>query len=199
MALSLTIFGISDLLVFVLVFALVYAVLSKSKFFNKPDIPALIAISIAILSLASAFFVDFIIAFLPYVLAILVFLFLIMLLFSTVTIPQESIGSYLRKSTLVPVLIVFMMFIFGLIAYGAASQQLSAPAVSSSTCISNCGTASSASNSTNNNQGAVNKSFNYITGAYVISLLTSPNVMSLLLALAAMAVAVYFMTREKGA
>ncbi len=203
MALSLQIFGIYDLVIFVLVFALVYAVLSRSRFFDKSDIPALIAIAVALVSLASAFFVDFVIAFLPYVLAILVFLFLIMLLFNTATIPQESVGAYLKKSTLVPVLIVFIMFIFGLIAYGAASQQLGTTPVASTACIANCGSSSTAANSTSSNSSSgsvtVNHSLDYITSAYVISILTAPSVMSLLLTLAAMAVAVYFMTREKGA
>ncbi len=204
MALNLAIFGVYDLVVFVLVFALVYAILSRSRFFDKSDIPALIAVGVAIVSMASSFFVAFVVAFLPYVLAILVFLFLMMLLFNTATIPQESIGAYLKKSTLIPVLIVFMMFIFGLIAYGAASAQFGGAQPSSTACIANCGTStnSSASNSSSSGSSSgvvVNTSFNYITSSYVISILTSPDVMSLLLTLAAMGVAVYFMTREKAA
>jgi hypothetical protein len=183
--LSLPAFGVYDLLIFVLIFSLVYAVLSRSKFFYKSDIPALIAIAVALISLGSAFFVEFVVAFLPYVLALLVFIFVIMLLFSTALVPTETVTSYLKKSTLVPMLIIFIMFIFGLVAYGIASGQ---------------NPAASTSGSGGTNGGPiVNQNLNYVTGPYIISILTTPQVLSLLLTLIAMAMAVYFMTRPKGA
>lgn len=200
---SAPLFGIYDLLVFVLIFSLVYAILSRSKFFDKSDIPALIAISVALISLASSFFIYFILAFLPYVLGILLFIFLVILLFSTATLPTETIGSYLKKSTLVPAIIIFMMFIFGLIAYGsAASQGMSSSYSPPTSCVSSCGSAGSGG-STNTTSGGggqiVRTSFNDVTASYIISILTAPQVLSLLLTLFAMAMAVYFMTRSKGA
>ncbi len=193
--LSLPIFGIYDLLIFVLIFALVYAILSRSKFFTSSDIPALIAISVALVSLASSFFVDFIIAFLPYVLVLLVFIFVVMMLFATAAVPQETVGAYLKKSTIVPVLIIFLMFMFGLVAYGSAASQSVATTQPSNSCIS-C----TAGTTTNSNNGVVvNNNLNYVTGPYILSILTAPPVLSLLLTLGAMAIAVYFMTRQKSA
>lgn len=201
--LSLPIFGMYDLLVFVLIFSLVYAVLSRSKFFSKSDIPALIAVSVAIVSLGSAFFVSFIIAFLPYVLAILVFLFLIMLLFNMATVPQEAVGSYLKKSTLIPVLIIFMMFIFGLIAYGTAASQNAGSYTAPTACVGACSGSNATSSGSGTSSGSsgtvIRTSFSDETSTYIISILTAPSVLSLLLTLFAMAMAVYFMTRQRGA
>ncbi len=211
---SLPTFGLYDLLVFVLIFSLVYAVLSRSKFFDKSDIPALIAVAVGLISLASTFFVTFIIAFLPYVLAIAVFVFLIILILNTAMVPQEGITSYLKKSTLVPALVIFMMFIFGLIAYGYASSQSHSGTLSPSTVCVGCTTSSSSGGSSSSGSSSsgggssssgssssggtpVNQNFNYITSQYIISILTAPQVLSLILTLMAMAVAVFFITRER--
>ena len=198
--LSLSAFGIYDLLVFVLVFSLVYAILSKSKFFDKSDIPALIAVSVALISLMSTFFVAFVVTYLPYVLAILVFIFLMLLLFSTAEMPRESIGDYMRRSTLVPVILVFMLFIFGLIAFGAVASQFPINATSGSGCgVSGCPSSGGSPNSSAPSGPIIRTSFNDYTSQYIILILTNPQVLSLLLTLVAMAIAVYFMTREHGA
>ena len=201
--LSLSYFGIYDLLVFVLIFAIVYAVLSKAKFFVKPDIPALIAVAVAMLALTSSFFVTFVVAFLPYVLAVLVFIFLILLLMSTATFPQEAISTYLKKSSLIPALLIFLLFLFALLAYGyAASQFPPSNATPPVTCL-NCNTTTTGGSTPTTTSGSntskivVRSSMNDLTGSYILSILTAPQVMTLLLTLAAMAVAVYFMTREK--
>jgi hypothetical protein len=199
--LSLSAFGIYDLLVFVLVFSLVYAILSKSKFFDKSDIPALIAVSIALISLVSTFFVAFVVTYLPYVLAILVFIFLMLLLFSTAEMPAASIGDYMRKSTLVPVILVFMLFIFGLIAFSSVASQFPISGTSSNSCGISCPSSggSTGSNSSAPSGPITRTSLNGLTSQYIISLFTNPQVLSLLLTLMAMAIAVYFMTRERGA
>ncbi|MCW1294981.1 MAG: hypothetical protein QXP07_03985, partial [Candidatus Parvarchaeum sp.] len=115
-------FGLYDLAVFVLVFALVYGLLARSKFFSSSDIPALIAVAVGLITLMSSFFVSFLITFLPYVLTIMFFIFLVIFLLSTALVPQNSIVDYLKKSSLVPALVIFVMFIFGLIAFGTVSS-----------------------------------------------------------------------------
>ena len=183
-------FGVSDIVTFVLIFAVIYGIISRSRLFQKPDIPALIAVSVAILALLSSFFVYFLEAFIPYVLAILVFIFLVLLLLSTASVPQAAISNYLSKSAMLPLLVIFIMFIFGLIAYGYAVSQVS-PITSSTT------TPSSVTSTTTST--GVNASMfpNDITSGYILSIITAPSVLSLILTLAAMAIAVHFMTRER--
>ncbi|MCL4399574.1 hypothetical protein M1293_03680 [Candidatus Parvarchaeota archaeon] len=183
-------FGVSDIVTFVLIFAIVYGLLSRSKFFQKPDIPALIAVSIGILALVSSFFVYFIESFIPYVLATLVFIFMILLLLSTALVPQDAISNYLRRSAMLPLLVILIMFIFGLIAYGYAVSQVS-PIVPS--------TSANVTTSVTSPPTTVNASTfpNDLTNGYVLSIITAPSVLSLLLTLGAMAIAVHFMTRER--
>jgi hypothetical protein len=183
---------VSVLLVFVLVFSVVYAVLARSKFFSKPDIPALIALSIGLVTILSQLFVNFVVAFLPYIVALLVFIFGIVLLLSTALIPQESMSNYLKKSLIVPVLLIFMVFIFGLIAFGVASSGTVNTANTPST-----QPITVTSPSSGQTQTLITRvSFSDLTSQYIISLLTAPSVLSLLLTLGAMAMGVFFMTRD---
>ena len=160
---SLPIFGLYDLIVFVLIFAIVYGLLSRSKFFNSSDIPALIAVAIGLTALTSSFFVSFLITFLPYVLVTLLFIFLAVLLLSAALVSQGSIIDYLKKSSLVPAMVIFMMFIFGLIAFGVVSAGYHKIGATSST------TAASTTSVIN----ASTTSFpTDLTSTYIITLLT---------------------------
>lgn len=194
------IFGAYDLLVFLLVFSLVYGLLSKSKFFVSSDISALIALAIGLSALLSSYFVVFIINFLPYVLAMIAFVFLLLMLVHTIGVSNDSIGSYLKRSTLVPAIIILMMFIFALIAYGNTSAYFlpsapSSPAVSSPPTTTTTSTSSGSTNPVN--AISTSTSFpSYLDSGYILGILTTPSVLSLLLTLAAMTVAVYAMTKE---
>ncbi len=175
--------GLYDLVVFLLIFSVSYGFMRRFKFFDSSDIPALIALAISLVALTSSFFVSFIATFMPYVLFILVFIFLIILLLSVALVPQESITSYLRKSTVVPGLVVMMMFIFGLIAFGTVSSQQTGASGSYSV---------SATNTT------VTSTFpTDLTGQYIISIFTNTTFLSMILTLLAMTLAVFAMTREK--
>ena len=185
-------YAIYYVLVFVLVFSLVYGVLSKYKLFQKSDIIALIAVSVAAISLASSIFVAFIVAFIPYVLAIVLFIFLVILGYVSALGPTEGITSYMGRSVLVPAIVIFLLFIFGLIAYGAASSAVNAgqPSAPAS------GGGGSSSGGSAPSGPAVRYSFSDISSTYIIEILTNPSVLSLLLTMMAMALAVYFMTRD---
>jgi hypothetical protein len=190
------VFGAYDLIVFLLVFTIVYGLLSRSKFFTASDLPALIALAVAFAALASSFFVAFILQFLPYVLAILVFLFLILLLLYTIGVPSEAVSGYLKKSTLVPAILVLVMFIFGLIAFGNTSALFYS---STSHVVSTTSHPTSVNSSSSGAVSSISSSTtfpSYLNSAYVLGILTNPSVLSLLLTLGAMAVAVYAMTRE---
>ena len=178
-------FGLYDLAVFVLVFALVYGLLARSKFFSSSDIPAIIAVAVGLITLMSSFFVRFLVTFLPYVLAIMLFIFLVIFLLSTALVPQSSIIDYLKKSSLVPALVIFVMFIFGLIAFGAVSSYY--PGVLGIT------------NSTNTNSTAVVSTSSFpgdLNSAYILSILTSPSFLTTILTLMAMTIAVFALTRQ---
>jgi len=178
-------FGLYDLAVFVLVFAIVYGLLARSKFFSSSDIPAIIAVAIGLITLMSSFFVSFLITFLPYVLAIMFFIFLVIFLLSTALVPSSSIVDYLKRSAIVPALVIFVMFIFGLIAFGTVSSYY--PGVFG---ISN----STAVNSTS----AVSRSSfpGDLNSTYILSILTSPSFLTTLLTLLAMTIAVFALTRQ---
>ena len=178
-------FGLYDLAIFVLVFALVYGLLARSKFFSSSDIPALIAVAIGLVTLMSSFFVSFLITFLPYVLTIMFFIFLVIFLLSTALVPQSSIIDYLKKSSLVPALVIFVMFIFGLIAFGTVSSYY--PGVLG---VVNSTTA-------NNTTVASTSSFpGDLNSTYIMSILTSPSFLTTILTLMAMTIAVFALTRQ---
>ncbi len=169
--------------VFILIFAVVYAVLVRTKFFDRSDIPALIALAVAASSLLSTFFVSFVITFLPYVLIVVVFVFVVILILATGNVPSESVTKVITKSALVPAIILFILFIFGLIAYGIVSTNI--PSLPSSNVSLNLHSSTPYRSSLSN-----------ISASYIIALITSPSVLSLIITLAAMALAVYFMTRN---
>ncbi|MCL4396906.1 hypothetical protein M1494_00990 [Candidatus Parvarchaeota archaeon] len=179
-------FGLYDLAVFVLVFALVYGLLARSKFFSSSDIPALIAVAVGLITLMSSFFVSFLVAFLPYVLAIMFFIFLVILLLSTALVSSSSITDYLKKSSLVPAMVIFVMFIFGLIAFGTVSSYYPGVlgAVNSTTTSSTVTAVS-----TSSFPGDLNST-------YIISILTSPSFLTTILTLLAMTIAVFALTRQ---
>jgi hypothetical protein len=182
-------FGLYDLAIFVLVFALVYGLLTRSKFFSSSDVPAIIAVAIGLITLMSSFFVSFLITFLPYVLAIMFFIFLVIFLLSTALVPQSSIIDYLKKSSLVPALVILVMFIFGLIAFGTVSSYY--PGVLG---ITNSTTSTTTANST-----AVISTSSFpgdLNSVYILSILTSPSFLTTLLTLIAMTIAVFALTRQ---
>lgn len=181
---SLPTLGLYDLAVFVLVFALVYGLLARSKFFSSSDIPALIALSVGLITLLSSFFVRFVVTFLPYVLAIMLFIFLAILLLSTSLVSQTSIVDYLKKSSLVPALVIFMMFIFGLIAFGTVSAYY--PGV----------LASSTTNSSTSAAVSTTAFPSDLNSTYIISILTSPSFLTTILTLMAMTLVVFALTRQ---
>ncbi|MCL5009741.1 MAG: hypothetical protein M1433_02055 [Candidatus Parvarchaeota archaeon] len=201
--------AIAYLLVFALVFSITYAILSRSKFFYRSDIPALISVAVGLAAVVSQFFVVFVVSFIPYILALLVFIFALILLLSTAMVPIDSISSYLKKSTIIPISLVFIVFIFGMIAYGETATlvngnvpvQQSTQILGSTTPTSTSQTTTSnnpgVSAPTNSNKGIpIRISFSDITSQYIISILTAPTVLSLILSMAAMAMAVFFMTRD---
>ncbi|MEM0143449.1 MAG: hypothetical protein QXL94_05815 [Candidatus Parvarchaeum sp.] len=178
-------FGLYDLAVFILVFALVYGLLARSKFFSSSDIPALIAVAVGLVALLSSFFVSFIVTFLPYVLAVMLFIFIVIFLLSTALVPQSSITDYLKKSSLVPALVIFVMLIFGLIAFGAVSSYY--PGVLG---VTNSTTTSGAPIvSTSSFPGDLNST-------YILSILSSPSFLTTVLTLMAMTIAVFALTRQ---
>ena len=186
---NLPIFGLYDLIVFVLIFAVVYGLLARSKFFNSSDIPALIAVAIGLLSLTSSFFVSFIVTFLPYVLVTLLFIFLVIFLLSASMVSTGSITDYLKKSSLVPAMIILIMFIFGLIAFGAVSANyvgIFGPTNSTNS----SSTTSVAPISTSSFPGDLNST-------YILTILTSPSFLTTLLTLMAMTIVVFAITRQK--
>ena len=182
-------FGLYDLAVFVLVFALVYGLLARSKFFSSSDIPALIAVAVGLITLMSSFFVSFLITFLPYVLAIMFFIFLVIFLLSTALVPQNSIIDYLKKSSLVPALVIFVMFIFGLIAFGTVSSYYPGVLGVPTSTVTNATNSSAVVISTSSFPGDLN-------AAYILSILTSPSFLTTLLTLMAMTIAVFALTRQ---
>ncbi len=188
-------YAVYYVLVFVLVFSVVYGVLSKYKLFQKSDIIALIAVSIAAISLASSIFVAFIVAFIPYVLAIVLFIFLVLLGYMSALGPTESVSGYMSRSVLIPSVVIFLLFIFGFIAYGAASSTVNAG--QSSNAVPTSSSSGSSTNSGSTSSGpAIRYSFSDISSTYIIEILTNPSVLSLILTMMAMAMGVYFMTRE---
>ncbi|MGC8533659.1 MAG: hypothetical protein ACP5MV_03485 [Candidatus Parvarchaeum sp.] len=178
-------FGLYDLTVFVLVFALVYGLLARSKFFSSSDVPALIAVAVGLITLMSSFFVSFLIAFLPYVLTVMFFIFLVIFLLSTALVPQSSIIDYLKKSSLVPALVIFVMFIFGLIAFGTVSSYYPGVLGANSTATN----ITAAKVSTSSFPGDLNST-------YIMSILTSPSFLTTILTLMAMTIAVFALTRQ---
>ncbi len=178
-------FGLYDLAVFVLIFALVYGLLARSKFFSSPDIPALIAVAVGLVALTSSFFVSFLVSFLPYVLATMFFIFVVIFLLSTALVSQTSITDYLKKSSLVPAMVIFIMFIFGLIAFGAASSSYP--------------TALNGANSTSTIGSIAVSSSSFpgdLNSTYILSILTSPSFLTTILTLLAMTIAVFALTRQ---
>lgn len=185
---SLPIFGLYDLIVFVLIFSIVYGLLAKSKFFNSSDIPALIAVAIGLASLTSSFFVSFIVTFLPYVLVTLLFVFLVILLLSASLVSKGSMTDYLKKSSLVPAMIIFIMFIFGLIAFGTVTSHYPK------------GTFGAANSTSITNSSIIASKSSFpgdITSTYVLTLLTSPSFLTTMLTLMAMTITVFAITRQR--
>ena len=179
-------FGLYDLAVFVLIFALVYGLLVRSRFFSSADVPAIIAVAVGLIALMSSFFVSFLITFLPYVLTVMFFIFLVIFLLSTALVPQNSIVDYLKRSSLTPALVIFVMFIFGLIAFGTVSSYYP-------------GVLSPINSTATNKSGAVisTSSFPYdLTSTYILSILTNPSFLTTLLTLMAMTIAVFALTRQ---
>lgn len=182
--------AVSDLIVFVLVFSVVYGILAKSRFFYKSDIPALIAVAVGLLTVMSQLFVQFMIVFLPYILSLVVVIFALILLLSTAMVPQESIFGYMKKSSVVPILLIFMVFIFGLMAYGVASSSIVGQTPVPSTQVIH-------TSSSTGGQAVVSRiSFSDISSQYIISIFTAPSVLSLIMTLGAIGVGIFFMTRD---
>ncbi len=185
---SLPIFGLYDLIVFVLIFAVVYGLLARSRFFSSSDIPALIALAVGLVSLTSSFFVSFLMIFLPYVLIILLFIFLVIFILSAALVPQGSIVDYLKKSSLVPAMVIFIMFIFGLIAFGVTSSYYP-NVLAGITSPTNSTTGVTSVSSTSSFPGD-------LSGAYIISILTSSSFLTTILTLMAMTIVVFALTRQ---
>lgn len=181
---NLSVFGLYDLSVFVLIFAIVYGLLSKTKVFSNSDIPALIAVAIGLMALTSSFFVSFIVTFLPYVLVTLLFIFLVIFLLSAALVPKDSMETYLKKSSLVPAMVIFIMFVFGLIAFGTVSSYYPSTFNSSnSTAVSTVNPPST--------------SFpGDLSTQYILSILTSPSFLTTILTLMAMTIVVFAITRQ---
>lgn len=189
-------YAVYYILVFVLVFSVVYGILSRYRIFDKSDIIALIAVSVAAIALVSSVFVAFIVAFIPYVLAIVLFIFLVLLGYMSALGPTESVSAYVKKSVLVPGLIIFLLFIFGFIAYGAAASTVNSGSSSPSATTQPSGGSPPSGGSAPSGPVA-RYSFSDISGQYIIAILTNPSVLSLLLTMFAMAIGVYFMTRDE--
>lgn len=187
-------YAVYYVLVFVLVFSVVYGILSKFKIFEKSDIIALIAVSVAAIALASSIFVAFLISFIPYALVIVLFVFLVLLGYMSALGPTESVSGYMKKSVLVPGIIIFLLFIFAFVAYSTASATVNAGSSSLSATTSSSGGSPSGGSAPSG--PAVRYSFSDISGQYIIAILTNPSVLSLLLTMMAMAIGVYFMTRD---
>ena len=179
--------GIYDLIVFLLIFSVTYGLMKKFKYFETSDIPALIAAAIALTALTSSFFTSFLLTLMPFVLVILVFMFLVILLLSTALIPQDSIVSYLKKSTLVPAIVIFMMFVFGLISFGTVLGQSPAVAAGSS------GTSTVAATSAS----LAGVFPTDLSAAYIMQIFTTPSFLSLILTMIAMTIAMLYITKEE--
>ncbi len=192
---NLPIFGLYDLIVFILIFAVVYGLLTRLRVFSSSDVPALIAVAIGLVSLTSSFFVSFLISFLPYVLTILLFIFLVILLLSASLVSQNSIMDYLKRSSVVPAMVILMMFIFGLIAFGSVSAYY--PSVLGVTSPTNTSTVVSSSTAPSAITISSNSFPGDLTGTYVLTIVTSPSFLTTILTLLAMAIVVFAITRQK--
>ena len=183
---SLPTFGLYDLIVFVLIFAVVYGLLARSKFFSSSDIPALIAVAVGLVSLTSSFFVSFLITFLPYVLVILLFIFLVIFILSAALVPQGLMVDYLKRSSLIPAMVIFIMFIFGLIAFGVVSANYPNLFVSTNSTSTNSSVIASSSSSFPGDLNAT----------YILTILSSPSFLTTLFTLLAMTITVFALTRQ---
>lgn len=176
---------LSYVFVFLLVFAVVYGILSYLDIFKRKDINAIIALSIGLITLLSSFFVVFVSIYIPMVVAIALGIFLVILLLATTLTPTKSVTAYLGRSPLVAILIITIMLLFGLEAFSTTLHVLSPPSNTTNT------TPTINPNVSPILSGALN-------GSYIISLLTSPNTLALIISFIVMLFGVYFMTRIKG-
>ncbi|MCW1301985.1 MAG: hypothetical protein OH316_02525 [Candidatus Parvarchaeota archaeon] len=181
---SLIVPGISYVFVFLLIFAIVYGLLTYVDIFKRRDINAIIALSVGFLALLSSFFVTFISLYIPMVIAAVLVVFLAILLLATTLTPTKSITSYLVRSPLVALLMIFIMLLFAFNAFGT-TYTIFAPHSNSTT------------------SAAINPNVSpllsgALSGTYIVDLLTSPNVLALLVSFLVMLFGVYFMTRLRG-
>lgn len=178
---SLIVPGMSYVFVFLLIFALVYGLLSYVNIFRRRDINAIIALSIGFLALFSSFLVTFISFYVPMVIALALGVFLVILLLTTTLTPTKSITTYLIRSPLVALLIIVLMLLFAFDAFGTTYRAFNPPA-----------------NSTAINPHVSPLLSGALNNTYMMSLLTSPNVLALLISFLVMIFGVYFMTRLQG-
>ncbi len=176
--------------IFLLVFAVSFGFLSKLDLFKRDDINAIVAVVIAFLALVSTFFIVFVTVLIPEVMLLLLFIFIVLLLLETAGVTSDSIKKYLAKSALIPLVIIFILFLFSITAFGTALSMTSPPKNTTTTTSS-----TNTINVTNTNVSPLlsgNFSFSYI-----IYILTNPNVLSMIVTLVIMALVVYFLTRVR--
>ena len=178
---SLIVPGLSYVFVFLLVFAVIYGLLSYVDIFKRRDINAIIALSVALITLLSSFFVVFVSTYIPMVIAVVLGIFFIILLLATTLTPTKSVTAYLTRSPLVALLIIFIMLLFSLEAFGTTYNFFSPP-----------------SNSTAINPHISPILSGALNSTYIVTLLTSPNVLALIISFLVMIFGVYFMTRLRG-
>ncbi len=176
--------GLVYAFVFLLVFAITFGFISRLDVFKREDIAAIIALAVAVISLVSVVFVQFIMAFVPSVMLLLLFIFLAVLFLSAVGVPGEAMKKYLSRSSMIPLLIIIILLFFSITALGTAVSIVS-PSSLPPTNISSAP------------KGVSPLLSGYLSSTYIMSVIVSPNVLSMIITFVVMIFAVYFMTRRR--
>jgi len=156
----------------ILIFALVYGMLFKYKpFGDNKMINGVVALVIALIFISFLKAVTFITVLIPIVTALFVILLLVLLIFTFMGVPSETIGEAMKSSTGHGVMIILLV-IFVFIALSAAFPELQ-------------------------NEDGTGEQGEDGFRAYV-QVIFNPVMLGVIVLLVIMAVASYYITREKG-
>jgi len=154
----------------ILIFALVYGMLFKYKPFGEnKGVNAVVALIVALLFISFIKAVAFISLLIPIITALFVILLLVLLIFTFMGVPSETIGEAMRSSSGYGVIIILLV-LFVFIALSATFPELQSDGVDADDASA---------------KGYVDVIFN-------------PVMLGTIVLLVIMAVATYYVTREKG-
>ncbi|MCW1292409.1 MAG: hypothetical protein QXX36_02320 [Candidatus Rehaiarchaeum fermentans] len=107
--------GEVEAVVFILIFAIAYGILSRIKLFEEASVNALIALALGILVVFSTPVVIVIEHFVPYIALYILIVFFIIFILVSAFVPSKNLEDYMSHSSLfvgITIAIIFFIFIF---------------------------------------------------------------------------------------